>query len=85
MRGQEAIEQTSLAGMGRCASAALMHRGKLVPTGSPCRRWFNRATPVPVENSDSTILMMQSAKNRVGGNAAVELNCTRDWSILVQR
>ena len=29
--------------------------------------------------------MMQSAKNRVGGNAAVELNRTRDWSILVQR
>jgi hypothetical protein len=30
-------------------------------------------------------LMMQSAKNRVGGNAAVELNCTREWSVLVQR
>ena len=29
--------------------------------------------------------MMQSAKNRVGDNAAVELNCTRKWSILVQR
>ena len=41
--------------------------------------------PVPIENSDSTILMMQSAKNRVGGNAAVKLNCTRDRSILVQR
>ena len=40
---------------------------------------------VPIENSDSTILMMQSAKNTVGGNAAVELNCTRDWSILVRR
>jgi putative ABC transport system substrate-binding protein len=40
--------------------------------------------PVPVENSDSTILMMQPAKNRVGGNAAVKLNCTRDWSILIQ-
>ena len=31
---------------------------------------------VPVENSNSAILMMQSAKNRVGDNAAVELNCT---------
>jgi hypothetical protein len=29
--------------------------------------------------------MMQSAKNRVGGNAPVELNCTREWGILVQR
>jgi len=29
--------------------------------------------------------MMQSAKNRLGDNAAVKLNCTRDWSILVQR
>src|ERR1700724_814811 len=29
--------------------------------------------------------MMQSAKNRVGGNAAADLNCTRKWRILVQR
>jgi hypothetical protein len=40
---------------------------------------------VPIENSNSAILMMQFAKNRVGGNAAVELNCAREWSILVQR
>jgi hypothetical protein len=43
------------------------------------------AARVPIENSNSAILMMQSAKYRVGGNAAVELNCTREWSILVQR
>ena len=28
------------------------------------------------KTSNSAILMMQSAKNRLGGNAAVELNCT---------
>jgi hypothetical protein len=37
-------------------------------------RWHRAG--VPIENSNSAILMMQSAKNRDGSNAAVRLNCT---------
>jgi len=39
------------------------------------------STLVPIENSNQAILMMQSAKNWVGGNAAVELNCTGDCDV----
>src|SRR6516225_578696 len=48
-------------------------------------RSLNTILIVPVENSNSAILMMQSAKNRVGRSAAVELNCTPEWRIFVQR
>ena len=55
------------------------------PADAPSIDAIAPAGVVPIENSNSAILMMQSAKNWVGGHAAVELNCTREWSILVQR
>ena len=61
----------------------LAQHNHMIDTLAPDRA--EPSTAVPVENSNSAILMMQCAKNRVGGNAAVELNRTRDWSIFVQR
>ena len=60
----------------------LAQHNHMIDTLAPDRA--EPSTAVPVENSNSAILMMQCAKNRVGGNAAVELNRTREWSILVQ-
>ena len=63
-------------------------RGGRPGTPTEIRQLIRRmsiATPVPIENSNSAILMVQSAKNRAGSNTAAGLNCARDWSILVQR